>query len=603
MLQFYDDRVLKFQKDRESLSKKVNFIYPLTRFILFIIVVASLIHISLTFCVVPTYIIIIAVFIFIFVSIFHYRDSKEFKIKSHLETINREAINRIKRDWNKINNINVECVGKDANYLMLLSLNLIGNNSFLNLLGTIKTKAGIDKFIEWITSIEYGKLIDMRQNIVKELASLIDFRQELYWLFHHLSLSQGDYKKLILWGKNDNSSKILPYKLTCILSFLTLFFLIFSWYSYFFLISSLVFISINIFLSIIYFGRCSKFIVELTDVCLKLDRYNNILKFLLAHRSQFDDKIFFKERFKKYLTPALRQMQKLQFWISWSDVRKSIFLYPLAQSIFLWDMHVYNALNRWKNKNGFYIKDWIDCLAELEVVASLASIPFENPNWCYPNLNTNATTVSFRQLGHPLLCETNRVCNDIEIGPNETFILATGSNMSGKSTLLRSVGINILLARTGISVCSEETTLPVIDLVTQFNIQDSLTEGISLFMAELNNIKSIVDKTKENHNKGILTLYLLDEILQGTNSRERHIAVVIIINQLLRLKTIGLVSTHDLDLANASQLKDFCRAVHFKESINTLNNKTIMKFDYKLYDGLSNTTNALELLKAIGLAT
>jgi DNA mismatch repair ATPase MutS len=206
------------------------------------------------------------------------------------------------------------------------------------------------------------------------------------------------------------------------------------------------------------------------------------------------------------------------------------------------------------------------------------------------------------QLGHPLLPSGNCVRNDVEIGPAGSFLLVTGSNMSGKSTLLRAIGVNAVLAQAGGPVCAERLSMPPVVPATSMRIRDSLEAGVSFYMAELMRLKEIVDLARETDPKnGRTLLYILDEILLGTNSKERHIAVVRVLQHLLHRGAIGAVSTHDLDLAASESLGGACRCVHFRETLHGRDAEQPMTFDYKLHSGIATTTNALKLLEIVGL--
>ena len=181
------------------------------------------------------------------------------------------------------------------------------------------------------------------------------------------------------------------------------------------------------------------------------------------------------------------------------------------------------------------------------------------------------------------------------------FLLVTGSNMSGKSTLLRAIGVNAVLAQAGSPVRADSWVMPPVELATSMRVSDSLDDGVSFFFAELQRLKAIVDQSRAiQPNNGVL-LFLLDEILQGTNSAERHIAVAQVIGHLIRQPAIGAVSTHDLELANEPQLAPYCETVHFREHFTRVEGKRVMSFDYQLREGVSPTTNALKLLKMVGL--
>ena len=206
------------------------------------------------------------------------------------------------------------------------------------------------------------------------------------------------------------------------------------------------------------------------------------------------------------------------------------------------------------------------------------------------------------ELGHPLLSDQGRVCNTVSIGPAGTVLLVTGSNMSGKSTLLRSLGANLVLAQAGSVVCAEQLQLPSLQLATSMRIHDSLADGVSFYMAELKRLKQVVDHARERATQaGPRLFFLLDEILQGTNSRERHVAVSRVVHHLIDSGAIGAVSTHDLELAHAEGLEDRCHCVHFRETFTQVDGQDRMEFDYQMRPGISTTTNALKLLKMVGL--
>jgi DNA mismatch repair ATPase MutS len=210
--------------------------------------------------------------------------------------------------------------------------------------------------------------------------------------------------------------------------------------------------------------------------------------------------------------------------------------------------------------------------------------------------------VSARALGHPLIRDDVRVANDVEVGPPGSVLLVTGSNMSGKSTLLRAIGVNVVLAQAGSVVCAQEMTLPPLDLRTSVHVHDSLEQGLSYFMAALARLKAIVEAARAARGRGETVLYLLDEILQGTNSAERQVAVRAIVAELLALEAIGAITTHDLGLADTPSLASRARPVHFTEHVEPDETGAArMTFDYRLRPGLATSTNALRLMQLLGL--
>jgi DNA mismatch repair ATPase MutS len=242
------------------------------------------------------------------------------------------------------------------------------------------------------------------------------------------------------------------------------------------------------------------------------------------------------------------------------------------------------------------VRGWLDALAELDALSQLATARRDNEGWAVPVLES-VDVITADAIGHPLIAEDRRVTNDATVGPRGTVLLITGSNMSGKSTLLRSIGLNIVLAQCGATVCATRMILPEVDLQTSIRVQDSLERGLSYFMAALARLKGVVDAA-EHEREGRCLVYLLDEILQGTNSIERALAVRAVTRHLLAAGAIGAMTTHDLALADEEPMKSAGRFVHFSE---TLEADGTMRFDYRLKPGLATSRNALRLMQLIGI--
>ncbi|HTE18669.1 MAG TPA: MutS family DNA mismatch repair protein, partial [Armatimonadota bacterium] len=280
----------------------------------------------------------------------------------------------------------------------------------------------------------------------------------------------------------------------------------------------------------------------------------------------------------------------------------SSMLYLPIQALTLWDVHVVFALERWKHQAGSRVRAWLDALGTFEALAALAGLSHDNPAWVFPQLAETHDRLAARQVGHPLLREDVRVHNDVSLGPPGTFLLVTGSNMSGKSTLLRSIGVNAVLAQAGGAVCADNLSLPPVTIWTSVRVQDSLERGVSFFLAELQRLKLVVDAaTEASESDSPRVLYLLDEILQGTNTAERSVAARQIIAYLVGQGAIGAVSTHDLALVDDPRLEPIAHTVHFTDTVGEGPDAPPMSFDYRLRPGVATTTNALRLMRLIGL--
>jgi DNA mismatch repair ATPase MutS len=272
-----------------------------------------------------------------------------------------------------------------------------------------------------------------------------------------------------------------------------------------------------------------------------------------------------------------------------------------VQLITLWDFHVVARVESWREEVGPHVREWIDALAAIEAVTAIAALAHDHPSWAWPQVHVDAV-FNAEALGHPMIPPDRRVDNDVTIGPAGTFLLVTGSNMSGKSTLLRAVGQNAVLASAGAPVCARSLSLPPVHIRTSIHVEDSLADGVSYFMAQLRRVKSIVDAAIAAERSGDVLLYLLDEILQGTNTAERRIAATRVIRHLVDHGAIGAVTTHDLELADEPAIRDACVPVHFRESVHP-GREQALTFDYRLQPGVATSTNALKLMEIVGLGS
>lgn len=304
------------------------------------------------------------------------------------------------------------------------------------------------------------------------------------------------------------------------------------------------------------------------------------------------------ERVGRGTEGASRRLHRLARLLGTVESRRS-FVYVGVAPFLLLDLHLAAALDRWRGASGKQVRDWLEALGEWEALSALAAIAHDHPTWAYPVVEEEGEAVlRGTALGHPLLRPEACVANDVEVGPPGSFLLVTGSNMSGKSTLLRALGANVVLARAGAPVCARALRFPPVRVRTSMRVDDSLADGVSLFMAELLRIRAVVEDADA---EGPPVLYLLDEILHGTNTAERRVAARAVIRRLLGRAALGAVSTHDLTLAQAPDLEAASRPVHFRETVTEEEGRTRLDFDYRLRPGIATTRNALRLLDAVGL--
>ena len=249
-----------------------------------------------------------------------------------------------------------------------------------------------------------------------------------------------------------------------------------------------------------------------------------------------------------------------------SDVRHTAWLFVPLHTLTSWDLHVWWLIERWRRRHGADVRRWLEAVGRIDAAGGLAALAFDQPQWAFPVVDPTASVIDGRGVGHPLLADAVRVANDVQLGPPGRFLLITGSNMSGKSTLLRAIGLNVVLAHAGGPTCATAFRLPRLALHTSMRVSDSLELGLSLFMASLVRLQQIV------HAARIATAdrrvcFLLDEVLQGTNSAERQIAVRTVVDHLLGCEAIGAVTTHDLELARDAAFTAHADSFHLQETL------------------------------------
>ncbi len=291
---------------------------------------------------------------------------------------------------------------------------------------------------------------------------------------------------------------------------------------------------------------------------------------------------------------ASLEIRRLRRIVVWSDALRNDLFAAVAGPLLLWGLHCAVALEKWRARCGEKLPGWFEALGEAETIASLAALAHEQRDYSFPEILDDGTpSLIAEEIGHPLL-GSSCVPNTLTLEGPGSVLLVSGSNSSGKSTLLRSVGINAVLAMAGSVVRARRLALPPIAPATSMRLVDSLQEGTSHFVAEVKRLRKVMDVA----NSGSPVLFLLDEILQGTNARERNLGAHALIAELIRKGAIGLVTTHDLALADLEEEHPGkVRNVHFADHVK--NGR--MLFDFRMQPGVIGSTNALRLMKAHGL--
>ncbi|WP_199883750.1 MutS family DNA mismatch repair protein [Anaerosinus massiliensis] len=345
-------------------------------------------------------------------------------------------------------------------------------------------------------------------------------------------------------------------------------------------------------ITLLGFTRISSILNMLQQFKKQIKAYEKMIS--IIEETEFDDinLLTIKQTLILNKNSASAVMKQLDHITEAADMRYNFVSYILLNFLLLWDYHCVFALEKWKKEYGSQIEQWFYTIGDIEALSSLSVIARLNPQWNYPSFTEKEITFSGQTLGHPLIQEERRVCNDIEM--NQEICIITGSNMSGKTTMLRTVGINLVLAYAGAPICGRALKCSIMDIFTSMRIQDDLGNGISTFYAELLRIKMIIDRLDERRKM----IFLIDEIFRGTNSNDRITGAMQVLKNLNKSWVLGLISTHDFELCALAddphlQITNY----HFTESY--VNDKIL--FDYKMRPGRCNTTNAKYLMKMVGI--
>ncbi|MDQ3277353.1 MAG: MutS family DNA mismatch repair protein [Bacteroidota bacterium] len=291
---------------------------------------------------------------------------------------------------------------------------------------------------------------------------------------------------------------------------------------------------------------------------------------------------------------AGNELNQLKRILDRFDIRNNIVGLLFFNSFLLWDVRQMRALNTWRRRNKDVVQKWFAAIAEMEVLHSISTLQFNQSLWCFPTFTEQHFTFDGKQVGHPLIPESSRVNNDFNMQGVAKVGLITGSNMAGKSTFLRSLGVNIVLAQVGAPVCAKSFSLSPVQLLSSMRIADNLAENTSTFYAELKKLRTIIERVKR-HEKVFI---LLDEILRGTNSYDRHTGAAALLKQLIKEKAVAVIATHDVELAGLQS--DYPHSVenyHFDVEVEGEE----LYFDYRLKHGVCKSLNASILMKKIGI--
>jgi ABC-type multidrug transport system fused ATPase/permease subunit len=583
---FYTTRKSTFSESLSSIRKKINLVsnIRLATAIAFLIVIyfGFTQHNLLYFA---------ALLLVLFVILVR-RHSILFDEKTHLEnlvTLNDAESKAAIGDYASLPT-GVEYI--DPHHPYSHDLDIFGEGSLFQYINRCNTLGGKRKFADRLLSpLPSDESIYEQQEAIRELSSLTDFRQHFQAAGKEMDEQRDDRAQLQAWlaqpaflyGKPVYKYLLAIFPvITIALIVLAFFFPALKGYA---ILSALAQWAI--------LGFHIKKVNAFHDY---ISRKKNILqKFArLLHYLQHNTfKAPLLKRLSEHGHEADVKVKSLASLVSSLDARLNAMTTLVVNSLLLYDLQCVYRLEKWKADHAEKLIAWLNTVDEMEVLGSLGTFAFNHPNFQYAAIHKKLS-IEIEELSHPLIRENERVANDLVLGNNQSVLIVTGANMAGKSTFLRTIGVNLILALSGAPVCAQSFRCPVINLRTGMRTADSLKDHQSYFYAELNRLKTIMDELRNDKP----LLILLDEILKGTNSTDKQAGSIALVKQLLPHPCLAMVATHDLALGELQteypdRVKNYC----FEATIEN----DQLSFDYKLKPGLAQKMNATFLMKKMGI--
>ena len=590
---YYQQSVKTFEAQLNILYRKRNAI-AWFRFVVFIVVCATVYFLWSSGAIAIIAAITCGIILFLFAVS---KDAANKNIIKNLETI--LAINKDETDYlqqqydSKYNGKNLE----PPHHAYAKDLDIFGNTSLFQYINRCNSNQGILLLSERLLQPLSKEKILLQQQTIQELANKIKWWQQFQAFGANEKITTDSEERINKWLDQPDVQFVNPVwriVLYCY-SLITL--------------STVVLFIVDIITAPVFSALVFIFFITGLAISGKITHlYDLLSKLVPAVTTVYNQLSWFeKESFESSFltglqktlsgathTKATSSIKQLQKILERFDVRLNVLVFFMLNTFFLWDLWQLIALNNWRKNHKNNVSDWFNVIAQIEVAGSFAVLHFNNPGWRFPEIADEHFSFSCRQAGHPLIIKQQSVTNDFNINGTAKIDLITGSNMAGKSTFLRSIGVNMVLAYAGSCVYAQSFTVSVAVLMSSMRIEDNLAENTSTFYAELKKLKSIIDAVNEEKKLFIL----LDEILRGTNSLDRHTGSKALIEQLIRKNAVAVIATHDIELSKLEN--NFPQAIknyHFDVQVN--DNKLF--FDYKLKQGICTSMNASILMKQIGI--
>lgn len=484
----------------------------------------------------------------------------------------------------------------DPEHSFSFDLDLFGNKSLFQYINRTVTSPGRKLLSQWITTPMYQKEeIEQRQMAIKELAEETDFRHKFAVRGSLYKGAPTDVYELLNWTKKESKmeSKSFYHMLITFVPLINFILILLAVVNVIpNSIPATVFV-LFIFASFILSQKITRLQSVFEKKLKILTNFGQLISLIETKKFKSDELQILQSSLYKDEIKASAAIHQLARLMNALDQRNNIFIAAILNGLFFWELRQMIRIEAWKNRYAEQIPAWIKITGKMDALCSLAGFVHNNPTYHYPSV-TEKPSIKAKKMGHPLMNRDTCVPNDLEIDYEPFFVIITGANMAGKSTYLRTVGINYLLACMGMPVDAEEMIFYPAHLVTSLRTSDSLTDNESYFFAELKRLKMIIDKLHQ----GKKLFIILDEILRGTNSVDKQKGSYSFIKQLTELGATGIIATHDLQLAKLQNiLPEHIKTQCFEADIKNEN----LTFSYQLRDGVAQNMNACFLMKKMGI--
>jgi len=603
-MKVYQENINKYNAKTLSLKKVLNRI-SLLRLLIFVISSIILINFFSINLITPIFI-VFSISILCFGAAIKYHSKIAF-LKKHtafLKGINESEILRVKSNLEEFDT-GQKFINQNHHYTS--DLDIFGQHSIFQLVNRTTTESGMILLSEWLSEPAPNYELHDRQKAIKELSKKLAWRQDFQASGMHFQNKKSDYYKLLDWV--EAPVVLLKYRriymavaiILSVLSVLGLYFSILN-LRYIYLLPFITVLFAN-YLILRKVKSIADNIVETSQENINTFRgYRTLINKIECESFKSKKLCQLQSILIKSKYSAFNEINKLCRLLEFSQQRginkikipiKGNAFYSLLNSFLLLDIYLIIRVEKWKSKNKAFFKSWAEVVSEFEVLNSFAGFCYSNPSFTFPEITEKNNYVHFESLGHPLINSNKRVCNNFHSDGQGDIVLITGSNMGGKSTFLRTVGVNLVLALSGAPCCAKYGQVSNLKLYTSMRTQDNLKEGVSSFYAELDRIEKMLKLIESSHN----VFFLLDEMFKGTNSEDRHKGGFSLINQLSKLKTSGIIATHDIELAKLSENKMLVTNYSF----NSVIKENSMIFSYELHSGICNDFNASALMEKSGI--